>query len=221
MDLLTRLISTLFSAAFVLALSVVSVSAQEEPAEYFLYGYEFKAEEGERFTRTETVRTGDHHCDDKLFESCKGEPTRTGYRIEDRIDSAAERIVDASLSCDSGLCAFSQVVRVGYNNSSSWAAFDVWSRPMNWTLTTSFVPLEWIRGEQKQVDNDRVEAGSIFLVEHNRRTFISMDMDVDIPGLGRVRMSPGNPIEPYFSLVHKDSVGFTDIFNIRYNGDSE
>ena len=92
---------------------------------------------------------------------------------------------------------------------------------MNWTLTTTFVPIEWVRGERKQIDNDRVETGSVFLIDHDRRSFIGIDMDVDIPDLGRVRMNPSAPVEPYFSLINKSTVGFTDTYSIRFNGLSE
>jgi hypothetical protein len=207
--------TSLFSA-LILALSPFAVSANEAPAEFFLYGYEFAPSEGDSFTRTKTITTGDHHCE----SSCKGEPTRTGYRIEDRAQGPNEQIVDASLSCDSGLCAFSQVISVNHNTTSSYATFDVWSRPMNWTLTTTFVPIEWVQGDRKQIDNDRVEAGSVFLIEHDRRNFIGIDMDVEIPNLGRVRMNPSSPLEPYFSLINKSTVGFTDTYSIRFNGTS-
>lgn len=92
---------------------------------------------------------------------------------------------------------------------------------MNWTLTTMFVPLEQVRGDRIQIDNDRVEAGSVFLVSHDRNELLGIDMDVDIPDLGRIRMTPSSPIEPYFTLIHKSSVGSVDTYSIRYNGETE
>ena len=189
--------------------------AQGSTMEFFLYGYEPTAKEGDPFTRTKTIKTGNHHCS----SHCKGEPTRTGYRIQDRVQNSNERITDASLSCDSGLCAYSHVISVGHTKEASHAAFDVWSRPMNWTLTTTFVPIEWVRGDRKQLDNDRVEKGSVFLIEHDRRRHIGVDLDVDIPNLGRIRMTPSDPIDPYFKLINKSSVGYTDTYSILYIGD--
>lgn len=189
-------------------------NAQEVEMEFFLYGYGFAQEEGESFQRTKSLKTGDHHCD----RDCKGEPTRTGYRIEMRPENKNEKFTGASVACESALCGFSQTHYVRHSATLASTAFDVWSRPMLWTLTATVTPFEIVRGDQTQLDNDRVKAGTVFQVEHNKREYLDVDMDVRLPGIGTIRVNPSDPPAPFFKLLSTSEVGFVATYSILYSG---
>jgi len=86
--------------------------------------------------RSQLLTTGDHHC----ARDCRGEPTRTGYRIV--LDApSGSRLANPALRCVSGPCAFSQVLSVQLENGGARAraAFDVWSRPTTWQLQADVI----------------------------------------------------------------------------------
>ena len=96
-------------------------------------------------TKTTTISTRDHHCS----KHCKGEPTRTNYRV--RLPSVAHPTFsyrNARLQCVSGPCGgWNKVIFVKIEPQPKgkqlyWtakASFDVWSKPTTWKLTADLL----------------------------------------------------------------------------------
>ncbi|GAA6213273.1 hypothetical protein NBRC116602_30140 [Hyphomicrobiales bacterium 4NK60-0047b] len=195
---------------------IPSAFAEETRMRYVLFGLPNKIELGAVETKTKTIKTGDHHCE----SSCKGEPTRTAYRIDMSFDQKEYKVVGASLSCNSGLCAYSHSHGTGYSNNTAWGTFDVWSRPMNWTLNVQVRSKKTIGGSAEQIDSDTVDGGKIFIVSYDKSKFQSIYLDVDLPELGTVRVDPKNPPLPFFKKIAVSEAGKLVSYSLYYQGPS-
>jgi hypothetical protein len=77
--------------------------------------------------------TGDHHCS----RHCRGEPTRTTYKIEIQVASG-HRLKNPKLECIGGTCGGwhdNEKMRIDDDGKHVIATFDMWTRPQQWRLT--------------------------------------------------------------------------------------
>jgi len=181
---------------------------------YSLIGYPPEIVLGDVIQFTKSLTTGNHHCE----EYCKGEPTRTSYRIEQTIDQSKYKVVGASLSCDSALCGYAKSHGAKFNESSASGTFDVWSRPMLWTLTTSVQEKKIEKGEPVQIDSDAIKPGKTFIIENNITEYLNVLIDVDVPKVGTLRIDPKNPPAEYFQLLSSTKIDEMETFTLKYLG---
>lgn len=82
---------------------------------------------------SKTITTKDHHCS----SNCKGEPTRTPYKIELKVEEGM-RVRNPRLKCIVGPCGgWNSIGGVFVQDKGTTAVgiFDVWSKPTTWILT--------------------------------------------------------------------------------------
>jgi len=170
---------------------------------------------GKEETRIKSIITGNHHCS----HSCKGEPTRTPYRIDYNVLASKFKIIDAKIECGSGPCAYSGDISVKHTETSAWATFDVWSRPTTWTLNVTVKPIKIISGMVEQIDSDEVEKGKTFIVEHDINKYIDVEIETKLPKLGDIRMNPKSPIKPFFKKIGMSKFGNIYTYTIQYLGE--
>lgn len=88
-------------------------------------------------TRDVILRTGDHHC--RFF--CRGEPTRTNYRLELAVDGDTY-LRNPEVRCVDGPChGWNEVrrVRMAPDGRRATASWDVWTKPTTWRLVAEEV----------------------------------------------------------------------------------
>ncbi|MEZ9169060.1 hypothetical protein BCV09_17960 [Vibrio cyclitrophicus] len=213
--MLIRIIA--LSTLSILSFSANSSEEQEKHPHSVVYavnGIEYATKLGPKEIDTKSIRTGDHHCS----SSCKGEPTRTPYRIDYRVDPKKYKIVGANLSCDAGSsCSYNAVKGTNFTSNTAYGSFDVWSRPSTWTLTVSRQPIIETDGDIKQIDSDRVRAGRSFVIVHDVKQYKDIELEFTMP-FGQLAMSPSAPIERYFELLTVSDIGATKKYTLLYKG---
>lgn len=163
---------------------------------------------------TESIQTGDHHCP----RNCKGEPTRTAYRINYAVKVNEYEITDAKLSCDAGAsCSYNQVKGVGHTKNTAYGAFEVWSRPSTWTLTVQRRKILDVDGKTVQIDSDELKAGKSFVVEHDMALYKDIELEVNMP-FGVITMDPKDPSNKYFELLGKSNFGTKVKYTLLFKG---
>lgn len=200
------------STMLLISFTNIASAEQESDLTFYLYGYPAQIGYGQQETIVESLRTGNHHCS----SHCKGEPTRTSYRIQKNIDSSKFKIVGVGLTCNSGLCGFSDSAKTGFSENMAWGSFDVWSRPMLWTLNVKVKPSKVIRGKAVQIDSDVVQLGSTFIIIHDKKKYLDLALEVDIPYIGRIRIDPSAPPKKYFELISKTSSQYQNSYSLLY-----
>lgn len=209
MKIFTRVFLT---TMLLISFTNIATAQQETDLTFYLYGYPAQTEYGQQQTISETLRTGDHHCS----SHCKGEPTRTSYRIQKPIKSSKFKIIDVGLACNSGFCGFSDSAKTGFSANMAWGSFDVWSRPMLWTLNIKVKPAKVIRGKAVQIDSDVVQLGSTFIIIHDKKKYLDLALEVDIPNIGKVRIDPSAPPQKYFELISKTTSQYQNSYSLLY-----
>jgi hypothetical protein len=163
---------------------------------------------------SKSIKTGDHHCD----SDCKGEPTRTSYRIDYRVNVNEYKIIDAKLSCDAGAsCSYNQVRGVSHTNNTAYGSFDVWSRQSTWTLTVKRQQLMSVDGDTVQVDSDQIKAGKSFVVVHDTKLYSDIELEVTMP-FGSLTMNPKKPMDKYFELLGTSKLGSQTKYTLLFKG---
>lgn len=86
-------------------------------------------------TKQTTLTTGNHHCS----KNCKGEPTRTNYRIDISVP-ADEMLSGPTLTCIAGPCGGWNTVHYKKSDGPTRVvgSFDVWTLPTTWKLTANW-----------------------------------------------------------------------------------
>lgn len=163
---------------------------------------------------TKSIQTGDHHCK----RDCRGEPTRTAYRIDYAVPVNQYEITDAKLSCDAGAsCGYNQVRGVAHTKNTAYGAFDVWSRPSMWTLTVQRRKILDVDGKTVQIDSDELKAGKSFVVEHDRALYKDIELEVNMP-FGVITMDPKDPSNKYFELLGRSNFGTKVKYTLLFKG---
>jgi hypothetical protein len=181
---------------------------------YSVNGIKKATELGPIETDIKSIKTGDHHCD----RDCKGEPTRTSYRIDYSVNVNEYVITDAKLSCDAGAsCSFNQVRAVNHTNNTAYGAFDVWSRESTWTLTVQRRKILNVDGETVQIDSDQLKTGKSFVVEHDTALYRDVELEANMP-FGVILMNPKNPSNKYFELLGESKFGTKIKYTLLFKG---
>jgi hypothetical protein len=111
-------------------------------------------------TKSVSRSTGNHHCS----SDCRGEPTRTNYRLE----ISAEQnhfLKNPRLVCVSGPChGWNQVIyaRIEDGGKKAVASWDVWAHPTTWTLVADDYEIT-----ESSSFTKRIAPGSSFFVVGN------------------------------------------------------
>ncbi|NGN97827.1 hypothetical protein G5S52_09160 [Grimontia sp. S25] len=200
--------------AVVLFASQSSFAESEPKITYSVNGIKSAISLGPVETKTQSIKTGDHHCE----SDCKGEPTRTAYRIDYSVDPAKYIIVGVKLNCDGGAsCSFNQVRNVNHSETAAWGTFDVWSRPSTWTLTVDVRKKNIVDGDVIQIDSDELKAGKSFIVTHDKDTYKDIELEANMP-FGVLLMNPKKPNERYFELLGESKLGNSVRYTILFKG---
>jgi hypothetical protein len=95
----------------------------------------------ERSPERATRDTGDHHCS----SNCRNEPTLTNYNVTMKVTGSGrvppilgdQRLLEPTLRCIAGPCAFSRTnaVYLSESDTRATATFAVWSRPTTFELS--------------------------------------------------------------------------------------
>jgi hypothetical protein len=198
----------------VLAAALLSFQVGAAEVTYSVNGIKKATKLGPTEADTKSTKTGDHHCS----SSCKGEPTRTSYRIDYAINVNEYVIVDAKLTCDAGAsCSFNQVRGVGHTKNTAYASFDVWSRPSTWTLTVQRQKILDVDGETVQIDSDQLNSGKSFVVVHDTSEYRDIELEVKMP-FGIITMNPKSPSNKYFELVGESKLGSKIKYTLLFKG---
>ncbi|EPX4130577.1 hypothetical protein ACW0FT_003726 [Vibrio alginolyticus] len=213
--IMTTITSMLF---YLLIFNVSSAHANNEEGKfsivYAVNAIEYATKLGPIETDTKSINTKDHHCD----SNCKGEPTRTAYRIDYSVNPLEYKIVGASLACDAGAsCSYNGNRKTGFTNNTAFGSFDVWSRPSKWTLTIQRQPILNIDGKIHQIDSDHVRSGRSFVIIHDTSKYKAIELEVTMP-FGQLTMNPANPVDKYFELVSSSKIGTTHKYTILFKG---
>ena len=198
---------TLFGAC------LISSVAFAESITYSVNGITKAISYGPAETVVKSLTTGNHHCD----SDCRGEPTRTPYRIDYRVDVNQYEITDAKLTCTGGPCAYSQVKSVSHTKNTAYGAFDVWTRPTNWTLTITQKKKNQTNGDIVQIDSDEIQPGKAFIVNHDASKYLDVELEAKMP-FGVIKMNPKKPLKKYFELLGQSKFGDTIKYTILYKG---
>jgi hypothetical protein len=154
------------------------------------------------------ITTGDHNCE----SNCRGEPTRTPYSLALRAEQPGDIIGDPQLICQSQLCVFSaQGPILGAGTAQVVASFDVWSRPMKWTLVgNEYSPIytEIERPGQSPDPSERtIDHGAIVTVMQPKGSssihlvFKLQTSQPPTEEASAINFNPLNPPTEYFSLL--------------------
>lgn len=203
-----RLILTFFLAL------LLSFQANASEVTYSVNGIKKATKLGAVETDTKSIKTGDHHCD----SDCKGEPTRTSYRIDYRVNINEYVIIDAKLTCDAGAsCSYKKIRNVGHTKNMAYGSFDVWSRPSTWTLTVQRKKILDVDGKTVQIDSDKLKSGKSFVVVHDKAVYRDIELEVNMP-FGVLVMNPKKPSNKYFELIGKSKLGATVKYTLLFKG---
>lgn len=196
---------------FALCLSCHATAAE---LTYSVNGIKKATQLGSVETDTKSIKTGDHHCS----SSCKGEPTRTSYRIDYSVNVDEYVISDAKLKCDAGAsCSYMQIHGVGHTKNTAYGSFDVWSRPSTWTLTVQRQKILSVDGDTVQIDSDQLKSGKAFVVEHDKALYKDIELEVNMP-FGVLVMDPKSPSNKYFELLGTSTFGTKIKYTLLFKG---
>lgn len=214
---------TIASKQFLLTCIVCTISTGAFPASedvstseitYSVNGVKKSTELGPVETDTKSIKTGNHHCE----RNCKGEPTRTAYRIDYGVNPNDYVIVGAKLTCDAGAsCSFNQVRGVDHTKNTAYGAFDVWSRESTWTLTVQRQKIIAVDGQSVQIASGHLKTGKSFIVEHDTFLYNSVELEANMP-FGVIVMDPKNPSGKYFELLGESRFGTKIKYTMLFKG---